>query len=460
MSTDIREVLGEGDPTAGMGPAVEVAPSSTVLRVDRWTRRAGTRLADQWAEAGVNGVTKDDVDLAADAIETLLSSTPRPAENPADPRRARWWDQLMKTAECTALRARTVCAPAVAEIAAAEIAKQWVSYAVANPEREDGDESEETPEETVARMRSTSSALADAASAVDDAEAVGAGLGLGAGESLDGAKLAQYTRRLRSSKHLIKIMRMAGRFVARAQQLQRQRTNLPGLEITGVELSGDLSRLLPIESSLIAGAVPELEFLALARLTQRRSLSYRRIRREPVAMGPIVVSVDESGSMGGAKIQAAKGLALAMAAIARAQKRPFMLAAYSDSETIRIADPSIEGIIEWCEKFISGGSDCDLPLSSIRPHWPKGPVGAMADHIIIGDAVVTAATPQYIADYVGWAKQHKVRTYSIIIGQHKPGALGQVSDGGVWCLPQLDLTNAATDVILSIGPTSHEVHAA
>jgi uncharacterized protein with von Willebrand factor type A (vWA) domain len=462
MSTELHQLLGDGHEAAGVvathTAAIEESP--TVLRVDRWTRRTGTRLAEQWAEAGVEGVTKDDVNLAADSIDTLLSSAPRFAERPESPQRARWWKQLMQSPECNALRARTVLSPAVAEIAAAEIAKQWVAYAAENSESNDGQDGDdsESPEQSVNRIRSTRAALADAAQAADEAEAVGAGLGLGAETSLDAAKLAGYTRRLRMSGNLANIMRMAGRFIAKARQLQRQRTDLPGMEITGVELSGDLSRLLPVESSLIAGAVPELELLALSRLTQRRSLSYRRITREPMAMGPIVVSVDESGSMDGDRIEAAKGLALAMASIARAQRRPFLLSAFSGTADIRTASGSPDAIVEWCEKFYGGGTVLDGPLHTLpTTAWPAGPVGAKSDHIIITDDDV-GVSDGLLAEYHAWAKKHGVRTFGIAIDvRGEPKTLARFCDGGCWTLPDLDLNNPAVDVILSIGPTHKEV---
>jgi uncharacterized protein with von Willebrand factor type A (vWA) domain len=468
MSDELRELLGDGGAAAGV-VATHTAPieeSPTVLKTDRWTRRVGARLASQWTEAGVDGVTEKDANLAADAIETLLSSAPKAAERPIDRHRARWWEQLMKSPDCTALRARTVCSPTIAEIAAAELAKQWVAYAAENAESPEGEE--ESPEQSVSRIRSTRQALADAAQLADDAEAVGAGLGMGVGGGLEGAKLAAYTRRLRMSPNLANIMRMAGRFIARAKMLQRQRTNLPGLEITGVELSGDLSRLLPLESSLVAGAVPELELLAIARLTQRRSLSYRRILRTPVAMGPIVVSVDESGSMsvdesgsmGGEKIEAAKGLALAMASIARAQKRPFLLSAFSGTAEIRTASGSPDAIVEWLEGFYGGGTCLDGPLHTLpTTAWPAGPIGAKSDHIIITDDDV-GLSDALLTEYQTWAKTMGVRTFGIGVGVRKTTTLARFCDGGVWALPSLDLNNPAIDVVLSIGPTHHEVRAA
>lgn len=458
-STELHELLGDGAEAAGIVATV-AAPaeeSPTVLKTDRWTKRVGRRLAEQWSEAGVDGVTKDDDHLAADAIETLLSSAPKPTERPIDPNRARWWKQLMETPECNALRARTVCAPAIAEIAAAELARQWIAYAATHPD--ENESGEETADQSVDRIRSTRQALSDASGVAADAEAISAGLGLGSGSLLDGSRLAHYTRRLRSNVNLARIMRMAGRFIAKAQRLQRQRTNLPGMEITGIELSGDLARLLPLESSLMAGAVPELELLALSRLTQRRALSYRRITREPVAMGPIVVSVDESGSMGGEKIEAAKGLALAMASIARAQRRPFLLSAFSGDETIRTATGSPDAIVEWLEAFFGGGTVLDGPLHTLpATAWPAGPIGAQSDHIIITDGDV-GLDDELLTEYKEWAKAKGVRTFGIGIGT-KTTTLARFCDGGVWSLPSLDLNNAAVDVVLSIGPTHKEVRVA
>lgn len=462
MTSELKDLLGEGDKAAQSNGGIPLTSnpteeSPTVLRVDRWTQRTGVRVAVQWEEAGVEGITKDDHALVSDAIETLLSSAPKFAERPVDQWRARWWKQLTESPECAALRARTVSKPALAEIAAAELAAQWMAYVAEQPAPDDPNH-EETPRESVHRIRSTRDALKDAAEAAEAAEGLGAGLGLGTETSLDAAKMANYTRRLRQSMNLASIMKMAGRFIARAQQLQRQRADLPGMEITGVELSGDLARLLPIESSLIAGAVPELEPLAMLRVAQRRALSYKRITRTPTAMGPIVVSVDESGSMDGEKIAAAKGLALAMASIARAQRRPFLLSAFSGTADIRTAsgnDP--EAVITWLESFIGGGTILDGPLRTLpTAAWPVGPVGARADHIIITDDNV-GLSDELLAEYRAWAAKGGVRTFGIGVDTRSVDTISRFCDGGCWCLPSLDLNNPAVETILSIGPTHNEV---
>lgn len=485
MSDELHTLLGDAEPIDGGAVAVVAPPpppSPTVIETDRWTRRAGARVAEQWREMrspipgddGVESPPDDDeqavtermtdANVAADAIATLLAPDPALAERPEDEHRARWWKQLIESPESAGLRARTIGRPEIAEIAAAELARQWGEYVVAHPEPEkqdgegddgqDGDE-HESAQDAVDRIRSTRDALQQATDAADMAESVGQGLGLGQGGAADAKALARYTRRLRQSPNLAAVMKMAGRFIAKANRLQRQRTNLPGMETAGIELSGDLARVLPIESSLIAGAVPELETLALLRLAERRSLSVKRVARTVQEMGPIVVSVDESGSMSGDRIAAAKGLALAMASIARAQKRPFVLCAWSGTPAVRVvtSDQHPEAIVAWIEDFMGGGTNLTGPLMTLTMnHWPEYKAGAAADHIIITDGEVGVSST-LLDHYTAWAKGAEVRTFGLGIGIPRAPTLEEFCDGGVWTMPVLDLDNPAVDVVLSIGPT-------
>ena len=75
--------------------------------------------------------------------------------------------------------------------------------------------------------------------------------------------------------------------------------------------------------------VPELELDTLRRIAERQALCREHHAVEPVGKGPIIVSVDESGSMEGEKAHTAKALALALAWVARRQRRWCGLVAYS-----------------------------------------------------------------------------------------------------------------------------------
>jgi uncharacterized protein with von Willebrand factor type A (vWA) domain len=87
----------------------------------------------------------------------------------------------------------------------------------------------------------------------------------------------------------------AGRLRRLAQSRQRLKTAHGVDEVAGVEPGGDLGRLLPAELARLM--LPETELDALRRLAERQALSLQLRGSEPVGKGPVMVVVDESGSM-------------------------------------------------------------------------------------------------------------------------------------------------------------------
>ena len=79
--------------------------------------------------------------------------------------------------------------------------------------------------------------------------------------------------------------------------------------------------------------------------------------KSPVGKGPIIITIDESGSMQGEKAHTAKALALALAWIARQQNRWCALIAYSgDSGERLLALPprrwNESALADWLTAFI------------------------------------------------------------------------------------------------------------
>jgi uncharacterized protein with von Willebrand factor type A (vWA) domain len=444
---------------ADVGAANTPTPASdTVLAVDRWGRRRGRELSDEWG--AMEGAPEAEAPVATDALSSLFDTKPQLAQAPADQHRARWWQQLMETPEYRALHARTAHSPSLSRLGAAVLARQWMEYVATNPEppdNGDGDGGEEGEGEdlgqTLARMRSTQQAVTQALDDVQTAEAAAAGLGVGDVGSLDSSSLAGYMEKIRDNATLRAILQMAGRYITRARSLQRKRLDAPRGEIAGIELSGDVARLLPFELMQVAGAAPELELLALHRLASRRSLSYKQQKHEPVELGPIVVSVDESGSMAGDEIVCAKGLALAMAWIARQQKRPYMLIGFSGGSTgtVVTSDDSTDQLINWCCHFFGGGTSLDVPVEQMPELWKRLPpdVQGRADYILITDGIVRCPDAVSTA-YRTWASQMQVRTYGVLIGQTHPGGIAEIADR-FWCVPDLNLDRVAIESLLSIG---------
>src|SRR5438874_7781455 len=140
------------------------------------------------------------------------------------------------------------------------------------------------------------------------------GMGPGLPGSNDPRVIAALYRRVRNNPTLRRICELAGRYRRVAQSKQWRKATHGLDDVVGVVLDGDLGRVLPHELAKLA--IPEFEDDTLRRLVERQLQCREYHSTEPVAKGPIIVSVDESGSMQGDKAHTAKALALAMAWIA------------------------------------------------------------------------------------------------------------------------------------------------
>ena len=165
----------------------------------------------------------------------------------------------------------------------------------------------------------------------------------------------------------------------------------PGLdENDGVGPGGDLGRLLPVELARLAD--PDFGPDALRRLAERQSLCRESHSPERVGKGPVVVTVDESGSMHGGKAESAKALALTLAWVARRQRRWCGLVAYSgDSGERLLALPpgrwDGHRLADWVAAFIGRGSSLDVPVRELpRMLAELGAPKGVTDVVVVTDA--------------------------------------------------------------------------
>jgi uncharacterized protein with von Willebrand factor type A (vWA) domain len=408
----------------------------------------------------------DAENVAADCFGALFEARPQLAKTPADERRAQYMAEVMESDDYQALHRRTAHQVELARIGAGSLALQYASHAVTEGAREEGKGAPDpsSPEGIAAearRMRSTRRALQAATEAVETAEAAAAGLG-GADDAgtLAPAELAKVARMAGANRTLRGILERAGRYRTRARSLQTERLDAPRGFITGVELSGNLAVALASERAAVGGVVPELELLAQYRLATNRLLGYRHKARTPVAAGPIIVSVDESGSMSGEPLMCAKGIALAMAWVARSQRRPCVLSAFAGTPNIRAIAAergagqervAPETIADWCVEQIGGGTVPDGPLVTLRgsDYLNLEAMRGKTDHIIITDAQLHISD-EIVADYREWAHRNQVRTYVIVIGANA-GDMARVATQ-CWCVSDLSLSQGAVEAALSVGP--------
>ena len=284
-----------------------------------------------------------------------------------------------------------------------------------------GAESSSTDADLRASLRR---AAREAKDAVQDAEAGLEGLGTPLGLSMPGTAIVHNTgpaglkaireahTRLGGSHRLKRICELAGRLERIAASKARSKVK-PGVgEVHGIDLGSDLSRLLP--SELVALRHPRLRLHLLSRLLQKNALTYGMQGKEPQARGPVVVLLDESGSMrSSSKDIWAKAVCLALLSTATCQKRDWHLVSFNGAiirETSIPARQATMAIIrDALDHRCHGGTDFDAPVLRAVEIIRTSRSMKKADVVIITDgeddlesATIEAATSLTRTEGVSW----------------------------------------------------------
>lgn len=225
--------------------------------------------------------------------------------------------QQAADARAAELRAQAATTRQAASQAAAEAARLVTTLTAEAPARAD------------AVRRAARTGLAEATAEIDRTTAAlqvfGAGAAVGAGSGGAGATALTLREKLDLARHvqqsptLRQVAELAGRLSRVALQVQATRTVHPPDEVTSITVGADLARVLPSELALLGD--PDLEDQFFLRLVERRLLTYELRGHEPQGKGPVIVALDNSGSMAGAKEIWSKAVALALLTIAGRQRR-------------------------------------------------------------------------------------------------------------------------------------------
>lgn len=427
----------------------------TALKLDKWALRRGEDCLKRSSRirAVADKLGGDNTAVAnavADFHGAAFESKPVCNDSCTDKDRHDFVAQLLETPEYIALHKRTALKATLAEIAATEYAEQFAKFKGEREEREERKKKNpDKPTRKIGERRgrldpcegmkeelSLAGAVADAleaaTEAVEEVEEAAAACGMGPGSpgKVDPARIAAIYERVRNSSDLRRIVDLAGRFRRLAQSKQRTKVVHGNDELVGVNLDDKIPRLLPHEIAQLA--IPELEDDFLRRLVEKQTLCREYKGVEKVAKGPIIVSVDESGSMRGEKAHTAKALALAMAWVARTQKRWIGLVAYSGDSGMRfLALPpgawDEMKLLDWLEGFIGMGSSLDVPVREMPDIYKRiGAPKGKTDVLFLTDAL--CRIPSDIVDsFNAWKKEANAKLTTLIIDS-KPGDLTLVSD--------------------------------
>jgi len=157
--------------------------------------------------------------------------------------------------------------------------------------------------------------------------------------------------------------------------------------------------------------------------------------------------------MEGSRAHAAKALALALAWIARRQRRWVGLLAYSgDSGERLLALPPGRwnelALCDWLAAFIGRGSELDVPLRELpRVYREIGAPTGKTDIVMITDCRCRIPVPVR-ETFNAWKKSVTARVLTLVIGDN-PGDLEHVSDE-VFRVCVLDPMSDPVGLVLSI----------
>jgi uncharacterized protein with von Willebrand factor type A (vWA) domain len=327
------------------------------------------------------------------------------------------------------------------------------------------EESSEEREQKVRRAmrRGMAEAMAEVGQANDAVNAFGGGYdadfgtenGAGGRNSLSTKEKLVIAQQVGRSPKLQQIAAVCGRFTRIALQQQKTRVMHPPDEITSITTGIEIERLLPSEIALLADT--DLEDLFYLRFAERGLMQYDMIGHEPEGQGPIIIAIDESGSMttdyGGMTGEVwSKAVMLALLSVARLQKRDLAVIHFSGPDDLRVdifsKGQATPAEVITCASFFFNGGTVFEPWMKNALELVDGSQFEKADVICISDGI-SDVSPEAQAEWMRRRAERGMRSYGVLIGSNQGEALlGEISDA-VFRLDDLRGDLPALEVIFS-----------
>jgi uncharacterized protein with von Willebrand factor type A (vWA) domain len=417
------------------------------LQLDQWDIARGVKLA---LESPAMKALKATGDSTADFHAAAFKPEPQLTAGCADQRRYDFVKTLLDSPPFQELRASTVLRPLASEMSAVICQEQFHALKLADEKRHQKHEQQEEPpsdeeaadQAEIACLRAAKKACQKAQEEMDQLEDMQQAIGLGCGSEVGKPdvvpteQIAAMFKQVKDNPRLRDIFNRAGRFRRVAQSKQRQKVIHGYDDMVGICLDERIENLL--DEELLGLVMPELELDSLRRLSERETLARDYRGLESVGKGPVVVCVDESGSMNGEPITNAKAFALAMGWLARHQKRWVCFVSFSSAHQGHYLamspdkwHTSGQAFLSWLASFYNGGTDMNTGLKRLPFEWwpqlqQQGMRRGKTDLIVITDGCVPCAP--YAQNFNAWKKEEKVKLTTIILGENSQGDFGLVSD--------------------------------
>lgn len=418
----------------------------TIYRnIDAWDVREWSRVISkntelQQSEQRINQHTDDGGAILHDVYFGLYKADPQEREDPDLPIQHRWIKDTMKalhdTSEWRELRERCRLNPIDAETATSELVRtlEPLIPKIAPPKNQPqdpnpasqflnmlggdggGGQTDGSQMDKDKLRRTIRKAVRETIQEMDAMDDAMYGMGWGSGDGADGmtsgADKLKLAQQLRSNPKLKKIAELAGKFRRIAMQTQKSKPRRGVEEIHSVTLGDDISRLVPAELMNFLHPLRKLDMLR--RMAEKQLVQYALRGRVREAKGPIVFCIDNSASMAGQREIWAKACMLALANIAREQKRPLVVIHF-DTMVRRIDNFPAGGyefanLVESALFFSGGGTSFTEPLNQAITQVEA--LDDKADIIFITDDDCGLGT-SFINEFNEWKVEHDTQCIGI-----------------------------------------------
>lgn len=232
--------------------------------------------------------------------------------------------------------------------------------------------------------------------------------------------------RLSHDKKLQEIAKWAGRMKVIAQRKQRSK-HKEAIDRSGVRQGNTIEQLLPVELGSYASPLTKMDFMR--RYVEGQTLQYDTKGKEQLGKGPIILCLDQSGSMAD-QDDVSKGFVLALMSIARKQRRDFALIPFSGSATEPIiyerGKSSVQDMIKLATTFLRGGTNFQSPLSKATTVIRKSRFDK-ADIIFVTDGDASLSD-SFISDWQQLKENRGFRVLSLLLGTERNETVELFSD--------------------------------
>jgi len=231
--------------------------------------------------------------------------------------------------------------------------------------------------------------------------------------------------KVRASEKLKQIAELCGRLTRIALAVQKAKVKHPPDEIASIEVGNNVARMLPSELCLLTD--PELEDLFVLKFIEKRLPQYELIHHEPQGRGPIILAIDESGSMDEPAVPNesttkevwSKGIALALLAIARLQKRDIAIIHFASRNQIKTqffikGQASPEEALQIAEFFYDGGTAFEPWMEKTLELIDQSTFDK-ADVICVTDGLASISSPVK-TNWLQTKAARGMRAFGILIG--------------------------------------------